>query len=181
MIVGEHPQHLGGEHIRVAAPVGDPELPIVSEVLHALPDPADADQAVLVHVPFLTDGLNYGDIVRLGPEDEHGVRPVLGAVVASGHAHFLVATEPGDGRALIAELERALPPYALRFACAREDLFSVSLHPDLDREAVLTLVEEWLGVDSDEDGEGAALGADPAVGPLCVTALGPLGRPAIAG
>jgi hypothetical protein len=158
------------ETIRVAAPVGDPGLPVASEVMHALPDPADEDQAVLISTPFLTDELNYGDIVRLGPEDEWGVRPILGAVVASGHVHFLVATDPGAGDALVAELERTLPAYSLRVARAQENLFSVSLHPDLDTDAVMEIVEAWLGVDADED----ELEDGPAIGPLCETTLGPL-------
>lgn len=165
------------ETIRVAAPVGDPECPICSEVMHALPDPSDADQAVLVNAPFLVDELNYGDIVRLGPEDEAGIRPVVAAAVASGHVHFLVATEPGDGLELVAELERSLPAYAFRLTRASENLFSVSVHPDLDADAVATAIEAWLGVAQ----EGADADDDPAVGPLCETAIGPIGWPAVSG
>ena len=47
-----------------------------SETIHALPDPADPDQAVIQNVPFFVDGLNFGDIVRLGPPDDIGVRPI---------------------------------------------------------------------------------------------------------
>jgi hypothetical protein len=166
------------ETIRVAAPVGDPDLPICSEVMHALPDPAHGDQAVLVNTPFLVDELNYGDIVRLGPEDEHGVRPIVEVVLASGHVHFLVATETGEGIELIAELERSLPAYAFRITRARDDVLSVSLHPDLDAGSVVASIEGWLGLEP----EGLDVFEDgPAVGPICATALGPLGWPAVSG
>lgn len=170
-------EHEEQETIRAAAPVGDPELPICSEVMHALPDPSNADQAVLVNTPFLVDELNYGDIVRLGPEDECGIRPIVAAVVASGHVHFLVATEPGGGLALVAELERSLPAYAFSLTRARENLFSVSVHPNLDAEAVAIGIEAWLGV-GEEDAEADD---DPAVGPLCETEIGLIGWPAISG
>jgi hypothetical protein len=164
--------------LRVAAPVGEPDLPIASEVMSALPDPADPDQAVLVSTPVLTDELNYGDIVRLGSPDDLGIRPILGVVVASGHSHFLVATEPGDCEELIIELERLLPAHALRMARAGEDLFSISLHPDVDADTVIAFAADWLGVDAyPEDDE---LATAPAVGPLCETMPGPLSGPAIA-
>ena len=83
------------ETIRVSAPVNEPELPSL-EVMHALADPADPDQAMLANVPVLVDEINYGDLVRLGPEDECGVRPVLEVVVPSGHVHLLAAAEPGE-------------------------------------------------------------------------------------
>lgn len=176
MMQSAHPIR-NDETFRVAAPVGEPDLPIASEVMFALPDPADGDQAILVSTPVLTDELNYGDIVRLGSPDDLGVRPILGVVVASGHSHFLVLTEAGDGEELVAELERMLPAHALRMARASEDLFSISLHPDVDPYAVMEIVEVWLGVDLDaEDDE---LAAAPAVGPLCETIPGPLSRPAI--
>ena len=166
------------ETIRVAAPVGDPELPICSEVMYALPDPAHADQAVLVNTPFLVDELNYGDIVRLGPEDDCGIRPIHEVVLASGHVHFLVETEAGEGIELIAALERSLPAYAFRITRARDELFSISVHPDLDADMIAASVEEWLGLEPDgldayEEG--------PAVGPICATELGPLGWPAVSG
>ena len=96
------------ETIRVSAPVNEPELPSL-EVMHALADPADPDQAILANVPVLVDGINYGDLVRLGSEDECGVRPILEVVVPSGHVHFLAAAEPGEAGELVAELARTLP------------------------------------------------------------------------
>ena len=58
------------DRVRVAAPVIELDLPVCREVMTALADPADPDQAVLVNVPFLVDGLNFGDLVRLGEPDE---------------------------------------------------------------------------------------------------------------
>lgn len=145
------------DHIRVAAPVAELDIPICSEVMNALPDPADPDQAVLASVPFLVDELNYGDIVRLGPEDECGVRPIVEVVVASGHAHVLVATEPGEGYELVAELQRRFPAYALRLTEANDHLLSVSVHPDLDPDEVIAVMEAWLGGDVEDPEEGLAI------------------------
>src|SRR5687768_7047835 len=102
------------EAIRVAAPVIDADIPVCSEVMHALPDPSDPDQAVLVNVPVMVDGLNYGDIVRLAPEDDFGVRRIVEVVVASGHQHMLAAVEDGEAQDLVNELERMFPSWALR-------------------------------------------------------------------
>lgn len=156
------------ETIRVAAPVVDAEIPICSEVMFALPDPADPDQAVLASVPFLVDELNFGDIVRLGEEDEHGIRPIAEVVVASGHVHLLAATEPGEGFELLAELERNFPSYALRITEANDHLVSVSVHPDVDHGAVSAVMAAWLGADADDPEE------ELAIGPACETELGPL-------
>lgn len=62
------------ETIRVAVAAVELDLPVCSEVMSAIPDPADPDQAVLVNVPVLVDEINFGDIVRLGDETEGGVR-----------------------------------------------------------------------------------------------------------
>src|SRR3954451_25424272 len=156
-----------GAAIRVAAPVDDPDIPVFTEVMDALPDPAHPHQAVLLNVPFLVDGLNYGDIVRLGPEDAVGVRPITEVVLASGHVHMLAATEEREALDLVAHLERTFPAYALRIEGAHAHLLSVSVHPDLDPEDVQAAIEEWLG---HEFGDDESL----AVGPPCETAVGPL-------
>jgi len=155
------------ETIRVSAPVNEPELPSL-EVMHALADPADHGQAVLVNVPVLVDGINYGDLVRLGSEDECGVRPILEVVVPSGHVHFLAASEPGEVLDLAAELERTHPAYALRMEAASESVLSVSVHPDVDPEDVVVTAAAWLRVDPDDLEEG------PAVGAPCASEAGPI-------
>jgi hypothetical protein len=57
-----------------------------SETMHARPDPAADDQAILINTPLYVDNLNYADVVRLAPEDEDGFRPILDVVEASGYA-----------------------------------------------------------------------------------------------
>jgi hypothetical protein len=161
---------IDSESIRVNAPVDDPELPILTEVMWAAPDPADPDQAVLLNVPVIVDGLNFGDIVRLGPVDECGVRPIVEVVLASGHVRLGALTEPGEAADLIAELERMFPAYALRIEGHSERLLSISIHPDLDPDEVSAVVEAWLEADADED-EGLA------VGPIIETELGPIRWP----
>ena len=156
------------EPVRVAAPVVELDIPVCKEVMFALPDPAHPDQAVLVSVPFLVDELNFGDIVRLGAEDEVGVRPILEVVVPSGHVHLVAATEPGEGFELVAELDRTFPSYALRITEANDHLISVSVHPDLDPDAVSAVIVAWLGAGADEP-EG-----ELAIGPACETEVGPL-------
>ena len=155
------------DSIRVAAPVNELGLPICRELMNALADPADPDQAVLVSVPFLVDGLNFGDIVRLGEEDECGVRPIREAVLTGGHVHLLVATEPDEAHELVAQLERTFPSYALRITVANDRLLAVSVHPDLDPEDVATVIEAWLGAELDPE-EGLALRV------ACETEIGPL-------
>ena len=151
--------------IRVSAPVDDPDLPILTEVMWAAPDPADPDQAVLLNVPVIVDGLNFGDIVRLGPVDECGVRPIVEVVLASGHVRLGALTEAGEAAGLIAELERMFPPYALRIEGHSEWLLSISVHPDLDPDEVVAVIEAWLGAAADAE-EGLA------IGPIVETELG---------
>jgi hypothetical protein len=146
------------EAIRVAAPVIDADIPVCSEVMDALPDPSHPDQAVLVNVPVMVDGLNYGDIVRLAPEDDCGVRRIVEVVVASGHQHLLAAVEEGETLDLIHELERMFPSWGFRFAFASSTILSVSVHPHLDLDAVGEVIAGWLGEDSEED-EGLAMTA----------------------
>jgi hypothetical protein len=152
--------------IRVAAPVIDADIPVCSEVLNALADPADPDQAVLINVPMLVDGLNYGDLVRLAPEDDFGVRRVTEVVIASGHAHLLAAVDQEDDpRDLVAELERRFPSYGLRVEAARGSIVAISVHPNLNPEEVIRVVGNWLGA---EDGESLPIGepVKTAIGPL---------------
>jgi hypothetical protein len=148
------------ETIRVAAPVVDADIPVCSEVLNALPDPADSNQAIVVNVPVLVDWLNFGDIVRLAPADEAGVRPIVEVVVASGHVHLLAATGPGEGPDLVAELERMFPSWAFRFALASDTVMSVSVHPHLDAEEVADVIAAWLAEDL-EDLEDAVAMTEP--------------------
>jgi hypothetical protein len=158
------------ETIRVKAPVGDPDIPIWTEVMAAAPDPADRNQAVLLNVPFLVDDLNFGDIVRLGAADECGVRPIVEAVVASGHARITAAAEPGEADDLVAELERIFPAYALRIEGHSESLLSISVHPDLDPDEVFDSVEAWLAAGTEEEERVA-------IGPIVETELGPVRWP----
>jgi Domain of unknown function (DUF4265) len=138
--------------IRVAAPVIDADVPICSEVMYALPDPSDPDQAILVNVPVMVDGINYGDLVRIAPEDDFGVRRIVEVVVASGHQHMLVAFEEGEGADLVNELERMFPTWALRIEGASATVLSVSVHPHIDADEVGAVIAEWLAEDLDDEG-----------------------------
>jgi hypothetical protein len=162
------------ETIRVNAPVGDPELGILTEVMSAAPDPADPDQAVLLNAPFLVDSLNFGDLVRLGPEDDSGVRPIVEVVTASGHVHLMAATERGDAHLLAAELERTFPGYAIRIEGAYARMLSVSVHPDLDPEEVADTIAAWLAVDPEVDADSED---GLALTPIFETQVGPVQWP----
>jgi hypothetical protein len=162
------------ETIRVNAPVDDPDVPIWTEVMHAAPDPAHPDQAVLVNVPFLVDGLNFGDLVRLGPEDECGVRPVREVVVASGCVHFLVAAETDGAPEMIAELEELFPVWALRIENGNGTVLSISIHPDLNRDEVVGAVTELL---EEAEAFDPDLEEGPAIGPICESAPGEVAWP----
>jgi hypothetical protein len=162
------------ELIRVKAPVDDPDVPIWTEVMHAAPDPADPDQAVLVNVPFLVDGLNFGDLVRLGPEDDCGVRPILEVAIPSGCVHALVAAGEDCASQLVAELEELFPAYALRIEGAHGDLLSVSIHPDLDPDEVLQVAAEYLAAAGDFDPN---LEEGPPIGPICESGHGEVAWP----
>ena len=156
------------DRVRVAAPVVELELPICREVMSALADPADPDQAVLVNVPFLVAGLNFGDLVRLGEPDELGIRPIREVVVASGHVHLVAATESGDAPGLAAQLERTFPSYAVRITAANDSLLAVSVHPDLDPEDVSDVIEAWLAGGAGDPEESLAIG-EP-----CASEVGPM-------
>lgn len=161
-------EHIGSRPIRVSAPVDDPDAPVWREVLLALPDPADADQAIVQNVPFLNEELNFGDLVRLGPADECGIRPILEVVIASGHVHVLAATEAGEAGELAAELERMFGSYALRVEASGRHLVAVSAHPDLDPAEVHAVIEAWLAKDAADEEEGLALSRPAAtrIGPV---------------
>lgn len=145
------------ETIRVAAPVLEAEIPVCSEVMNALPDPADPDQAVLINVPVLVDGINFGDIVGLAPEDDLGVRRIVEVVEASGHAHMLASPAEGEALDLIAELERTFPSWAMRFSVASDTLLSVSVHPHLDADDVGAAIAGWLSEDLEDLDEDLAM------------------------
>ncbi len=146
-------QNRADETIRVAAPVIEADIPVCSEVMHALPDPADPDQAVLINVPVLVDGVNFGDIVRLAPEDDFGVRRIVEVVEASGHVHMLAAVAEGEAGELVAELERMFPSWALRIEGASATILSISVHPHLDAEDVGAVVAAWLADEVDDEEE----------------------------
>jgi hypothetical protein len=149
--------NMDAERIRVAAPVIDAGIPVCSELMDALRDPSDPDQAVLLNVPVMVDGLNYGDIVRLAPEDDFGVRRIIEVVIASGHQHMLVAVEDGEGADLLNELERMFPSWALRVEAASSTILAVSVHPHLDPEAVGAVIAAWLIEDPNDDEESLAM------------------------
>jgi hypothetical protein len=160
--------------IRVNAPVDDPDIPVWTEVLHAAQDPADPDQAVLINVPFLVDGLNFGDLVRLGVEDDRGVRPILEVAMASGCVHVLVAAGEDHAGELVGELEELFPVHALRIEGAHAELLSMSIHPDLDPDEVVGVVADFLEAAEDFNPD---LEEGPAIGPVCQSELGPLTWP----
>lgn len=164
-------EEIDAEDICVKAPVDDPDIPVWSEVMAAAPDPADPDQAVLLNVPFLVDGLNFGDIVRLGAPDELDVRPIVEVVVASGHVRLMAATVPGEAGELIAELERMFPGYALQIEGAESRLLAISVHPDVDPVEVAVVIERWLALDAEDDEESVA------ISPLIDTEIGPVHWP----
>jgi len=139
------------DRIRVAAPVIDADIPVCSELMFALPDPSDPDQAVLINVPVMVEGLNYGDIVRIAPEDEIGVRRIVEVVVASGHQHMLVAVEDGEAADLVNELERMFPSWALCVEAASATILTVSVHPHLDPDEVGAVIAAWLAEDLDDE------------------------------
>lgn len=150
-------ENTDADTIRVAAPVVDADIPVCSEVMSALPDPSDPDQAVLVNVPIMVAGLNYGDIVRLAAEDDLGVRRIIEVVVASGHQHVLVAVAEGEAADLVNELERMFPSWALRIEGASATILSVSVHPHLDAGNVGEVIASWLADDEDDPDDTPAM------------------------
>jgi hypothetical protein len=140
-----------------------------SETMHALPDPADPDQAVIQNVPFFVDGLNFGDLVRLGPPDQNGIRPIEAVVERSGHVRFLVLIGPLSGGELIDHLHDLFPEYALSIEGHDDLLLSVSVHPDLEPDAVAFEVVLWFddqGIPPDDESVGITDRYESEVGPL---------------
>ncbi|HEY7266874.1 MAG TPA: DUF4265 domain-containing protein [Solirubrobacterales bacterium] len=141
------------------------------ETMQALPDPADPNQAVIQNVPFFVDSLNFGDLVRLGPADEMGIRPVEEIVTPSGCVHFTVLTGELPQADLVAYLSDLFHPYAVRIESG-ESLLAVSVHPDLEPEEVVYCVFDWF-----EDLEPPPAEDAFGVSPLFESEVGPLGYP----
>jgi Domain of unknown function (DUF4265) len=140
-----------------------------SETMHALPDPAHPDQAVLQNVPFFVDGLHFGDVVRLGPPDELGIRPIEAVVTTSGHVRFLALTGPLAIPELADHLEDTFPEYALRTEGDGEYFLAVSVHPDLDPDDVAFEMILWFeehGVLPGADSIGISEATESEIGPL---------------
>lgn len=130
-----------------------PDLPFARETMHALPDPAHPRQAVLQNVPFFVDGLNFGDIIRIGPRDHIGVHPIEEVVEASGHVRFLVFLEDQPVADLFERMEELFPQHALRMENGGDGLVAASMHPDLDPEEFFEAFVDWMSehVPADED------------------------------
>jgi Domain of unknown function (DUF4265) len=136
--------------------------------MHALPDPADADQAVIQNVPFFVDGLNFGDVVRLGPPDDIGIRPIEAVVIPSGCVRFLVVTGPLPESDLVEHLSNLFPPHEVRVESG-EGLLAVSVHPAVEPEEAVYAVFDWLearGVPAEDDSFGVTNLFESQVGPL---------------
>jgi hypothetical protein len=128
--------------LTVRGVVRHPEI-CSSETMHALPDPADPNQAVIQNVPFFVDGLNFGDVVRLGPPDEIGIRPIEAIVTPSGCVHFTVLTGELPERDLVAYLSDLFHPLGVRIESG-DGLLAVSVHPDFDPVQVVHAVFDWF-------------------------------------
>ncbi len=153
--------------IRVRAPIH--EAGLGTECMSAAPDPKSDDQAVLLNTPFWVDDLNYGDIVKLGPPDDIGLRPIVEVVVASGHRHVLALTGPHPSAGLYQTLIQEFPDHALRIEGHADAMLCVSVHPDFDPEDVSGVIAMWM----DEQG----LDDRGIVSPVCETKIGPLEWP----
>ena len=139
-----------------------------SETMHALPDPAEPDQAVIDNVPFFVDGLNFGDIVRLGRPDDIGIRPIEAVIIPSGCIRFLVAHGPLAAEDLVDRLY-GLFPLPMVHIERGDGLLAVSVHPDLDPEEVAFEVILWFeerGTDPDGDIAGISEFFESEAGPL---------------
>jgi hypothetical protein len=139
-----------------------------SETLHALPDPTDPHQAVIQNVPFFVDGLNFGDVVRLGPPDDIGIRPIEAVVIPSGCVRFLVVTGPLSESDLVDHLCDLFSSHAVRVEIG-EGLVAVSVHPDLEPEEAVFEVFDWFeaqGVPPGDDSVGVSHLLESEIGPL---------------
>lgn len=139
------------ETICVRGHVG-PDLPIGDETMHALPDPADPSQAILVNVPFFVDGLNFGDIIRLG-EPEYDVYPIEAVVLPSGHVRFLLFLEDQPVTAFFERMEEAFPGNTIRMEHGGDGLVAISMHPDIDPDDVFEELIDWLAEHVPDDDE----------------------------
>jgi hypothetical protein len=119
-------------------------VPFASETMKALPDPADPQQAVILNVPFFADGLNFGDIVRIGEADDLSVHPVEAVVTPSGHVRFLLLLEDLPVEDLFEHLGLRFPPHLLRMEDGGDGLVAVSVHPDLDTDELIDVFLEWV-------------------------------------
>jgi Domain of unknown function (DUF4265) len=139
-----------------------------SETMYALPDPADPDQAVIQNVPFFVDGLNFGDVVRLGPRDDIGIRPIESVVIPSGCVRFLVVTGPLSESDLADHLTGLFPSHMVRVETG-DGLLAVSVHPDLEPQEAVFEVFDWFeakGVPPGDDSVGVSHLLESEVGPL---------------
>jgi hypothetical protein len=139
-----------------------------SETMHALHDPAHPDQAVIQNISFFVDGLNFGDVVRLGPPDEIGIRPIEAVVIRSGCVRFLVLTGPLPEPDLIERLSDLFPPPVVRAECGN-GLIAVSVHPDLEPEEAVYEVFDWFvvrGIPAGDDSVGVSNLFESEIGPL---------------
>jgi uncharacterized protein DUF4265 len=138
------------------------------ETMHALPDPADPDQAMIQNVPFFVDGLNFGDVVRLGPPDDIGIRPIEAVVIPSGCVRFLVLTGPLPEPDLVEHLSDLFPAPEVR-AESGEGLVAVSVHPDLEPEEAVYEVFDWFearGIPPGDESVGVSHLFESEIGPL---------------
>jgi hypothetical protein len=139
-----------------------------SETMHALPDPAHTDQAVIQNVPFFVDGLNFGDVVRLGPVDDIGIRPIEAVVIPSGCVRFLALTGPLPEPDLIEHLSDLFPPHELRAECG-DGLVAVSVHPALEPEEAVYATFDWFeerGIPPGDESVGVSNLFESHIGPL---------------
>ncbi len=128
-------------------------LELASETMIALPDPADPRQAVILNVPFFVDGLNFGDMVRIGEPDDLGIHPVEAVVTPSGHVRFLLLLEDLPVEDLLDHLELHFPPHLLRAENGGEGLVAVSAHPDLNTDELVDVFLDWVADHAPEDPE----------------------------
>ena len=139
-----------------------------SETMHALPDPADPDQAVIQNVPFFVDGLNFGDVVRLGPPDEIGIRPIEAVVIPSGCVRFLVVIGPLAAEHLVDHLYEIFPVPMVRVETG-QGLLAVCVHPDLAPDEVVFEIFDWFeaqGVPPGDECVGISELLESEIGPL---------------
>ena len=142
-----------------------------SETMQALPDPADRNQAVIQNVPFFVDAINFGDVVRIGPPDDAGVRAIEAVAIPSGCVHFVVLVGTLSESRLIAHLGRLFPFPAVRIECGH-GLLAVSVHPELAAEEVVSEIFDWFERQEPSPGDD-----DFGVTNLFESEIGPLGYP----